>query len=156
MYNLSYIFHIFYNTAYLGGERWSSSCVLCCQARGPRPCSNPGQGRSRFLFRAHSYSASGTTSQWIPEPVPSLEFTWSEEERVERMGADCRYFGRKEKTQKKSNDTGTETKTRKHQDIEKRWRQKHWTPTSCALGLKIEYRYLNECISWMHYPEAGF
>ena len=42
----------------------------------------------RFLLHAHQYSASGTTSQWIPEPVAGLELTYSEEERVERMGAD--------------------------------------------------------------------
>jgi len=30
-------------------------------------------------------SASGITSQWIPEPVPSLELAQREEERVERM-----------------------------------------------------------------------
>ena len=37
---------------------------------------------------AHPYSASGTSSQWIPESVPSLELNWSEEERVVRIGAD--------------------------------------------------------------------
>jgi len=34
--------------------------------------SNPGQGRN---LDRDFYSASGTTSQWIPEPGPNLLFT---------------------------------------------------------------------------------
>ena len=55
----------------------------------------------------------------LPQPVPSLELTQSEDERVERKGADTSYFGRKEKTRKKSSDTGTEKKIRKTPRYEK-------------------------------------
>ena len=45
-------------------------------------------------------------------------------------------FGRKEKPQKKSNDTGTEKKTRKH--MEKMQKKALDTNGLCAQGLKIE------------------
>ena len=71
---------------YTGYARWSSGCVLYCQVRCPRFKSRPGQKfGSRFLLHASTYSASGTTSQWIVdtrlEQVPS----GSEEVRVEPL-----------------------------------------------------------------------
>jgi len=47
----------------------------------------------------------------------------------------CRYVGTvvRERTQMKSNDTGTERKTGKHQDMGKGERKKHWTPTDCVI-----------------------
>src|SRR6218665_509058 len=54
----------------------SSGCVLDCQVRDPRFKPRPGQKfGSCFLLNAHPYSITGTTSQWIPESVPSLELT---------------------------------------------------------------------------------
>jgi len=58
--------------------------MLDCQVRSLKFKPWPRQKFvSRFLFHAY---LSGTTSQWIPEPVQSLELTLSEEERVEQMG----------------------------------------------------------------------
>ena len=54
-------------------------------------------------------SASGTTSQWIPEPVPSLKLKYGEEEMVEQKGVDTSVV--KKKTRKKANDTVPEKKT---------------------------------------------
>jgi len=53
-----------------------------------------------------------------------MELIYSEEERVEQKGEETSVV---KKARKKSNDTGTEKKTGKHQDMEKR-RRKHWTP----------------------------
>jgi len=51
----------------------------------------------------------------------------------------CRYFGCKEKTRKKSNDTGTETKTGKHQDMRKKAEEKALdTQQAVCLGIKEE------------------
>ena len=50
----------------------------------------------------------GPQTKWIPEPVPSLELPYLEEEKVARMDSSVV----KKKTGKKSNDTGPEnTKT---------------------------------------------
>jgi len=68
--------------------------------RGPRFKPRSGQKfGSRFLLHARPYSTSGTTSQCIPEPVPSLELTSSEEERFERMGADTLVVKKKREIQ---------------------------------------------------------
>src|SRR6218665_4146448 len=67
----------------------SSGCMLHCQVRGPRFKHWPGQKfASTFLPHVYPSSTSWTTSQWIPEPVPGLEFTYGEEERVQPNGAD--------------------------------------------------------------------
>src|SRR6218665_2426101 len=61
--------------------------------------------------------------------------------RVRKRGSrnGCRYFDCKEKTQKKSNDTGTEKKTEKHQEMERKAKEKSLdTNGLCVYGLKIE------------------
>jgi len=60
-----------------------------------------------LLLHAHPYSTSGTASQWIPEPVPSLELTYGEEERVEQKGADTSVVKKKHER----NPTSWEVKT---------------------------------------------
>ena len=105
-----------------GGVWWSSDCTLGYQVRGlrfkPRPGKNYG---SRFLlhvqFLCTPTQPLGPQIKSIPEPVPCLELTWFEEERIKRKGADT--SGRKEKTRKKSKDIGTEKKTEKLQDMDR-------------------------------------
>jgi len=67
-------------------------------ARGLRfKCRRGQKFGLKFLFHAHSYSTSGTTSQWIwiSEPVPRLELTYGKEGRVERKGADTLVMNKK-------------------------------------------------------------
>ena len=78
----------------------------------------------------HPYFASGTTSKWIPEPVPRVEFTYSEEESVDQKGADTSLVKRKHErnpmTQEQKEDWKN-TKTWK-----KGYEKKHGMPTGCV------------------------
>ena len=55
--------------------------IVCRTAKREVQGSKPDKGRN---FDRDFCSI----GQWIPEPVRNLELTYSEEERVERMGAD--------------------------------------------------------------------
>src|SRR6218665_1287014 len=84
--------------------------VACWTAKAMRFKPRSGQkfGSRIILINVHLYFTPGTTSQWIPEPVqawdsPIIRKRWSS---VHVHVSGCRYFGRKEKTQKKSNDRG--------------------------------------------------
>src|SRR6218665_788010 len=80
-----------------------TSLRQCCQVRGPRSKSRPGQEfgsifllRTLLLFWDHKPHLSGYIYQGQSKAWNSP----SEEESVEREGAECKYFGRKENNTK--------------------------------------------------------
>ena len=76
--------------------RWSSGCVLDCHSEWSE-VQTPARVEIWIQISApcavvHPYSASWTTSQWLPEPVYGLEHDYGEEESVERKGAELQIF----------------------------------------------------------------